>query len=772
MSSLQSSIVLPHLHNISDFHHLLSKASYDDFLLLAVLLLGGTAYITNGILWNKPDPYHYQWFERPQAAVADLLSAKTQTRDIAQRLEETGKQAVIFWGSQSGTAEGFAHRLAQDLHRRLQLEALVADVSDYDEESIAKLPGSKPAIFIMSTYGEGDPSDNSGHFVQWLKSEVNTKPESDAPLFSNLKFAAFGCGNSNYKYYNAVIDAVVKGLQDRGATMFMPVVGKADEAKATTEEDFLEWKTALFAQLCQQFGLTEREPEYEPAISLVFDDSIDVSGVYLGEPFAPATGRKKKSLKTPSTPTVHMPVVAARELIKTNTPAQPSRGQNQQPDRSCLHLELDFSDLPEIRYKTGDHLAVQPVNPVTEVSRLLNVLGLQEQADTPIMIQPRSDEQNTGSGDDDNTRLPSPTTLRALFQHYLEVCAPVSRETVLSLAAFAPTAAAKSFLLEIASDKAAYADFVSKHHVTLARLLQHVASDAVDPSVTWKTDNDEGNLPLSFVVESLRPMAPRYYSISSSSIISPRRAAITVANNPTTILAPTQPTSTQIVIPGVASTYLSSFVQPNHADVQKPAIYASIRRSTFKLPASAATPLILIAAGTGIAPFRAFLQERARLASIRQSQQAQNQNQDSHSPQTQMGKILLFFGCRHPDLDLLYKDELDELVHNSPLKDCLEVVYAFSRYSDGSDNDDSQKQTRTKPGHYVQDKIGHRATDVVKLLLDDDAALYICGSASMARQVGDRIGDALKTHRSMDDGALRQWREERKRVRRWQEDVW
>ncbi|KIV85231.1 hypothetical protein PV11_00954 [Exophiala sideris] len=696
--------------------HLISSPSYDDLLVLVILLSGGLAYATHGIFWDKPDPYYYKWFERPQAAVTSLAAASRSTRNIAQKLAETGKQAVIFWGSQSGTAEGFAHRLARDFHARIKLEALVADVSDYDHHTIAELSQSQYVIFIMSTYGEGDPSDNSTSFLAWLKS----KPDMS---LQDLRFAAFGCGNSNYKHYNAVIDTVVTSLEGLGAKLALPV-GKADEAKSTTDEDFLEWKTTLFAALCTQLGLTEREAEYEPSITIAMDDSIDSSGVYLGEPLDSTSTALTSASSNSIMP---LPICAARELLESGSKS-----------RSCLHLEVDLSDHPEIKYKTGDHLAVRPINPSSEVTSLVDVLGLTGRENTPLMIK-------CIDSSSDKLSLPSPTTISALFQHYLEICAPVSRESVLSLAQFAPTSDAKAYLLGLASDKTVFASFLAEHHVTFARLLKHVQT--VDPITSWS------ELPLTFVIESLRPMTPRYYSIASSSIISPRRAAITIANNPWFLLG-----NDTVSIPGLASTYLSSFITSNttsstpYPPIVNPALttfstpflHASIRRSTFKLPASPSTPLILIAAGTGIAPFRAFLQERARLASL-------------HGQNKPVGRMILFFGCRHPDSDLLYKEELEQL--QVALGDKLEIVYAFSRV------EGAKKM-------YAQDRVEERQGEVVDLLLEEDAGLYICGSAAMAREVGSRVGEAVKKSRNYDDEGLKKWREERKRAKRWQEDVW
>ena len=679
------------------------SAAYDDIAVLALLALGGAGYLTRGSLWDKPDPYHYKWFERPQESALAGRNIKRETRDIAQKLDETHRDLVIFWGSQSGTAEGFANRLARDCHRRVRLEALVADLSDYDHETIALIPQSKFAIFIMSTYGEGDPSDNSAEFWSWLR-------EVSATSMKNLRYMAFGLGNSNYKYYNKVIDVLVETLNNLGASLMLPV-GKANDANGSTEEDFLEWKETVFSAFRTSLGLTERDPEYEPSIQVVEDDSMTSIDLHLGEPVPQRTAKKTAAVTSAVAP---LSIKDSRELF-SNTSA----------NRSCVHMELDLTQTPQIKYKTGDHLAVWPMNPFEEVSRLLRVLGLESKKEVPLTIL-SLDVANT------KVKVPTPTNALALFQHYLEVCAPVSRETVLSLAQFAPNPDVKSTLLNLGKDKEAYATFLLSNHVTLARLLEYT-------NTTWSS------LPLSFIIESLTPMTPRYYSISSSSIVSPRAASLTAVVSSAPLAAnPTQ------CIPGLATNYLSALMPSSitTGGLTYPflesgtKLHAHIRKSTFKLPASSSTPIIMVAAGTGLAPFRGFLQERARLKSMERD----------------VGPMVLFFGCRHPDEDFLYKSEIEEM-HTGVLQDQLDVVTAFSRVAGQSKS-------------YVQDKVEEHAHRVCDLVLDENATFYICGSANMARDVTIRLGACIKRRNGWGDEELKAWSERQKRVHRWQEDVW
>jgi NADPH-ferrihemoprotein reductase len=680
-----------------------STAAYDDIAVLALLALGGASYLTRGSLWDKPDPHHYKWFERPQESALNGRHIKKETRNIAQKLEETHRDLVVFWGSQSGTAEGFANRLARDCHRRFRLEALVADLSDYDHETIALIPESKFAIFIVSTYGEGDPSDNSAEFWAWLQ-------DSSGTTLRQLRYMAFGLGNSNYKYYNKVIDDVVAALNSFGASLMLPV-GKADDANGTTEEDFFAWKENVFSLFRTSFEMAERDPEYEPCIRVVEDDSMTAIDLHIGEP---VQQRNAKKTAAASSGIGALPIRETRELF-----TKPSA------TRSCVHMELDLGQTPQIKYKTGDHLAVWPMNPNEEVARLLRVLDLEQRKDTPISIL-SLDQANT------KVKVPTPTNALALFQHYLEICAPVSRETVASLAQFAPNDEIKSTLLNLGQNKEVYSTYLLNNHVTLGRLLEVT-------NASWSS------LPLSFVVESLPPMTPRYYSISSSSIVSPRSASLTAVVS--SIPLPANPKQ---CIPGLATSYLSALmpesISPsgqNYPFLESGTkLHAHIRKSTFKLPASAATPIVLVAAGTGLAPFRGFLQERARLRSM----------------DREVGPMLLFFGCRDPEEDFLYKSEIEDM-QNGVLKDQLSVITAFSRVPG-------------QPKTYVQDRVEEHANRLCDLILDEGAIFYICGSANMARDVTKRLGECIKSRNGWADEQLKAWSERQKKIHRWQEDVW
>jgi cytochrome P450/NADPH-cytochrome P450 reductase len=179
-------------------------------------------------------------------------------------------------------------------------------------------------------------------------------------------------------------------------------------------------------------------------------------------------------------------------------------------------------------------------------------------------------------------------------------------------------------------------------------------------------------------------MTPRYYSISSSPIADGARCSITVA----VVEGPAR--SGNGVYHGVCSNHLAR--QAPGSTVQA---FVKETRVGFRMPVDPAAPIVMIGPGTGLAPFRGFLRERAAL-------EAQGRA---------LGPAMLFFGCRHPERDFLYAEELEEHARAG----IVELHVAFSRR-------DSRKT-------YVQDLLKEQASRVLSLI-EQGAIVYVCGDGS------------------------------------------
>ncbi|KAJ4300948.1 hypothetical protein N0V90_003037 [Kalmusia sp. IMI 367209] len=704
ISELQSSLnpLLRALQS-SPIFETLKPSSTADGVAVVLFLLSALGFITRGRVWDKPDPYYKVWFERPQLADGASSSKTAATRNVAQRLGEGDYQMVIFWGSQSGTAERFAETLGRECHTRFGINALVADLSDYDADSIAEIQQTHFAVFILSTYGEGDPSDNAAGLWDWIKriKDQNTKLEK-------LKYLAFGLGNSNYKYYNRVLDVVVEALDNAGATTLMPPQ-RADDAEGATEEDFQSWKDDMFA-LLRGMGYEQKTVAYQPTVSVELVEKVD--GEKEDSVHQVSVHHQQSTMNSAIFP---LPIRSSRELFSAG-------------DRNCIHMELDLGN-SDLVYKTGDHIGIWPCNPDEEVERLLKTLGLNDRKAYALTVSALDDSSKP--------KVPSGSTLEAALRHHLEICGSISRKMIAELAQFAPTPAAKTMMAEIGQDRTRYEHFTSSTHITLARLLQ-----LASPNEPWTA------LPLSFVVEHLLPLQPRYYSISSSSVISPRRIAITAlvvnkaiaGENSSTIHGLT---SNYLLsaskLPSNATVSTPSFQHITSGDVEGGRVFAHVRKSKFKLPITSSTPLILIAAGTGFAPFRAFLAERAKLHGLGKS----------------VGRMLLIFGCRGPSSDYIYRTELEKL--QETLGDKLRIITAFSR--------EGGKRV------YVQDRVADESETVLEML-DAGANMYICGKASMAREVDGKMEEAASKLKGLSESEVKSWTDGLKKRGKWKADVW
>lgn len=224
------------------------------------------------------------------------------------------------------------------------------------------------------------------------------------------------------------------------------------------------------------------------------------------------------------------------------------------------------------------------------------------------------------------------------------------------------------------------------------------------------------------LLKVLRPLTPRSYSISSSINRHPGEVHLTVATVRYKIEGKLHN--------GVGSSYLADLV--NEGDAVS--VYFAPNNS-FSLPDDNSKPIILIGPGTGVAPFRGFLQER------------------EHRKAT--GKSWLFFGDRNAETDFLYHDELNRYLQQGLLS---RLDLAFSR--------DQEKKI------YVQDRMLENAEEFFKWL-QQGAIVYVCGDAGhMAADVNNTLHIIVEQQGDMTASAATEYVNQLRKDKRYLRDVY
>jgi len=189
------------------------------------------------------------------------------------------KRLAIFYGSQTGTAEEYAIRIAKEAKSKFGLASLVCDPEEYDFENLDQLPEGSAAIFVVATYGEGEPTDNAVQIVQNLTDETFEFSNGSHRL-DGLKYVVFGLGNKTYEHYNAIARIVDRELEKAGATR-IGERGEGDDDKSM-EEDYLEWKDGMWDAFAKALGVEEGQGSDTADFVVSELDSHPEEKVYLG----------------------------------------------------------------------------------------------------------------------------------------------------------------------------------------------------------------------------------------------------------------------------------------------------------------------------------------------------------------------------------------------------------------------------------------------------------------------------------------------------------
>ncbi|KAG9115183.1 NADPH-cytochrome P450 reductase [Ceratobasidium sp. 392] len=269
-------------------------------------------------------------------------------RDFVAKMIASKKRLVIFYGSQTGTAEEYAIRLAKEAKSRFGIGSLVCDPEEYDFNKLDDLPENCAVVFVVATYGEGEPTDNAVELMSNLTDDSFEFSKGEHRL-EGLKYIVFGLGNKTYEHYNKVARDVDEKLSAMGG-LRIGDRGEGDDDKSM-EEDYLEWKEKLWPEFARIMQVEEGAGGETPDFKVTEVDTHPPEKVYLGELSARAL-TKTRGIHDAKNP-YPSPVQSIRELFTIGG------------ERNCVHAEFNIEG-SGITYQHGDHVGLWPSNPDVE----------------------------------------------------------------------------------------------------------------------------------------------------------------------------------------------------------------------------------------------------------------------------------------------------------------------------------------------------------------------------------------------------------------------
>eukprot|EP01125_Pyxidicula_operculata_P021109 TRINITY_DN800_c0_g1_i1.p1 TRINITY_DN800_c0_g1~~TRINITY_DN800_c0_g1_i1.p1 ORF type:complete len:1247 (-),score=196.48 TRINITY_DN800_c0_g1_i1:19-3759(-) len=359
-------------------------------------------------------------------------------------------------------------------------------------------------------------------------------------------------------------------------------------------------------------------------------------------------------------------------------------------DRNIFHMELDISGTG-LKYEMGEALAVYPHNEDQQVEEFLRWYNV----DPETIVQRPTSTNNTKQKD----RLVNQYSVRTLFQVFaqeLDIFGKPSKSFYSELSKYAASTSERQQLEYLGGVKVP-----EGNQLSVESLLKEYTEETLTYFDILKL-YPSAKPSINTLIQLIPPMKSRHYSIASSMKMHPDSVHLLV-------VVEDWKTPKGVYRQGLCSSYLSRLTDPQSRDIY---LTVSVAPSLMKLPPNHQQPIIMAGLGTGMAPFRAFIQERAYFAQKGEK----------------VGEVVLYFGSRHRSSEYLYGEEL-EAFEKAGILTTLQL--AFSR-------DQKEKV-------YIQHKLKSDSQLLYDLIHPKNGHFYLCGPKWPAGDVHDALLYSLTT---------------------------
>ena len=621
---------------------------------------------------------------------------------LKKKVGEQGSEKItILYGSETGNTADLAKALQYEFKRR-GVRAVVSAMDDYD---VAELPNEQTVINLLATCGQGEFPVNSRDFYKEL-----CDADLPADYLSGVNFATFGMGDSGYVFFNETARLVDERMAALGARRMLPRGDGDDQSEDKWETAWADW----FPDLMNETGAPPPPAEMPAA------QHVAVIG-------ADGGARADRSQ-----------LLMPRDVGGTSTLVPLVTSSLMTPGgRDVRFYEWDIEGTG-IEYEVGDALGVWSTNPTDRVKDFLDWYGHDFDDDVELLHQPSRSPQ-----------LPQATTVGQLFTQVLDVFGRPKRQFYEVLGSLATDP----------DEKARLAHLVSKEGRDDLRAIINQQTSYADLMREFPSSRPS----LDYLLDFVPNIKPRLYSIGSAPEMHPDKIQLCVVEEDwqSEKYGQRRGQSTWFLRNQSAGdenrwgTYAQPFDAPNLADKDAPrmqwapdagvtssfgvvpAAYTSdtlgvtgsapfghrvprerapkipvrVNPAVVHTPDTAEAPCVMVGLGTGIAPFRAFIQQRA-------AWRDQGKN---------VGPMLLYFGARYEATEYLFGDEIEQYHKDGVL---THLKKAFSR--------DQEEKI------YAQHRIAEDPHLLYDYMVRKNGYFYLCGPAGgMPAQMKQAVIDAF-----------------------------
>lgn len=419
---------------------------------------------------------------------------------------EEDNLVVIFYGSQTGTAEDLAKRTLMEIYSKLKIKGMVADLDDFDMsvefsqwKNLKERNKNYVMGFVMATYGNGEPTDNATDFYLWLMDGYGFGKDKGnqvdhlvkKKVAQGIPYFVFGLGNKRYEQFCAIGRRISDRMKQCGGTE-LTQMGEGDANEGKTEEIYLKWKPLLLKGLESHFGLksdvvSKKLAAHNPLFLYYPTNEVNI---YKGE-LSAVTHRKweavtlkdqDSNLNKNDMELVRKAgqghIFAEVDPVKPYDSKHPFYGRLMSShqcfnnskeiygkiiiDRQCFQMEIDLAN-SDLIYETGDHVGIWAENSDTAVDLFAKQLGLIN-LDEIFTLSPNPSNPMSLLCE---PHFPTPCTVRTALKSYLDINSLLKQHHFEIISKYASNPKERDWLWKLSEDKELFCSQVEKVKKTL-----------------------------------------------------------------------------------------------------------------------------------------------------------------------------------------------------------------------------------------------------------------------------------------------------------------